>query len=265
MWGRLMVLASLGVFSGGVAMGDAAAFVDRFKEIGQDWYVAEYDFAHDKFDTDWRRAQVTTGFMNDGSGLKLRLAPHRDGLNRFAGGSIRREKTSHYGLYEVRMRAASHPGVVTGFFSYTGPHYGTRHDEIDIEILGRNTHQIHVAWFVDGQLKNRFIDLGFDAAREMATYAFEWCPGGLRWFVNGREIYAHSATDGAVPDVPGRLFVNLWAADPSISNWAGTVQPGTRTQARVEYVRFVPNRSDPQPADCRQKSPHVRGSRLSSP
>lgn len=240
MWWRFLVPVCLGMFSGTTALSETAAFTDRFKGIDRNWHVAEYDFDHDKFDTDWRRAHVTTGFMEDGSGLNLRLAPHQGGLNRFAGGSIRREKVSHYGLYEVRMRAASHPGVVTGFFTYTGPHYGTRHDEIDIEILGRNTRQIHVAWFVDGRLQNRFIDLGFDAAEETATYAFIWCPGQIRWFVNGQEIFARRRDRGPIPEVPGRLFVNLWAADPSISNWAGTIEPGTTAQAHVEQVRFIP-------------------------
>lgn len=218
-----------------------AAFVDRFKEIGRDWHAAEYDFDHDKFDTDWRRDQVKPRALDDASGLTLRLSPHKDGLNRFAGGSIRRETPSHYGTYEVRMQAAANPGVVTGFFVYTGPHYGTRHDEIDIEFLGRNTRQIHLAWFVDGALENRFIDLGFDASKEMATYSFEWRPEELRWFVNGREIFSHSAEKGNIPQMPGRLFVNLWAADPSISDWAGTVRPGTHAQAQIEYVRFVPS------------------------
>ncbi|WP_298262232.1 family 16 glycosylhydrolase [uncultured Litoreibacter sp.] len=202
--------------------------------------MAEYDFAHDKFDTDWRRSQVQIRDQSEGEGLELRLQPHDGGINRFAGGSIRRENSSHYGCYEVRMQAASHPGVVTGFFTYTGPHYGTRHDEIDIEFLGRNTRQMHVAWFIDGQLQNHFVDLGFDAAEKMVDYAFEWRPERLRWFVNGALVFERHAKDGAIPAVPGRLFVNLWAADPSISNWAGTTMPGTQAKARVAHVRFTP-------------------------
>lgn len=216
-------------------MAEHAGFVDRFKTVGPAWHVAEYDFDHDKFDTDWRRSQLQIN-----AGLKLHLSPHQDGLNHFAGASIRREDASSYGRYEVRMKAASGPGVVTGFFTYTGPHYGTRHDEIDIEFLGRNTHQMHVAWFVDGALKNKFIDLGFDAADQTADYAFEWYPDKIRWFAQNKLIFEHKAADGLVPQVPGRLFVNLWAADPSIASWAGHIRDSTRTQADVEYVRFVP-------------------------
>lgn len=240
MWGRIGFMAMAGLMAAMPVTAEDVGFIDRFKTIGPEWHVAEYDFDHDKFDTDWRRAHVKLGVFDGTDGLTLRLGPHEGGLNRFAGGSIRREDTSHYGTYEVQMRAASHPGVVTGFFTYTGSYYGTRHDEIDIEFLGKNTRQIHLAWFVDGALQNRFFDLGFDAATETATYAFEWRPNSLRWFVNGAEIYRHTDADGPIPQMPSRLFVNLWAADPSISIWAGVIDPKTRTQAQVSYVRFTP-------------------------
>lgn len=221
-------------------MTDSAGFIDRFKTIGTDWYVAEYDFDHDKFDTDWRRDQIQTGISDNETGLQFHLSPHENGINRFAGASVRRESPSHYGRYEIRMQAASGPGVVTGFFTYSGPHYGTRHDEIDIEFLGRDTRQMHVAWFVDGKLENKFIDLGFDAAEEMVDYAFEWHPEKLRWFADDVLIFEHHAKNGPIPTVPGRLFVNLWAADPSIAQWAGEIDKDTRTKAFVEHVRFTP-------------------------
>lgn len=110
MWGRILGLSGMAFFYAGGAMSGSVEFVDRFKEIGQDWHVAEYDFSHDKFDTDWRRAQVIPGATDGGEGLKLRLSPHKAGLNRFAGGSIRREEVSHFGYYEARLRAASQPG-----------------------------------------------------------------------------------------------------------------------------------------------------------
>ncbi len=240
MKGHIMALACVGSVWGGQLMADPAGFVDNFKKLGADWHVAEYNFEHDMFDTDWRKAQVSTSLSEDKRGLFLNLEPHIEGINNFAGSSIRRQEITHYGRYEVRMKAATGPGVVTGFFTYTGPHYGTRHDEIDIEFLGRNTRQMHAAWFVDGVLKNRFIDLDFDAAAEMADYAFEWHPDKLLWFANDQLIFEHDARDGPIPTVPGRLFVNLWAADPKISNWAGHAAQNTRTQAQVNHVRFTP-------------------------
>lgn len=233
MWGHILVC--LGLALAGPAMADPYGFIDEFKSLGGDWHVADYEFDHPKFDTDWRRGQVRAD-----AGLTLMLDPQKAGLNRFAGASIRREDTSHYGRYEVELQAARGAGLVTGFFTYTGPHYGTRHDEIDIEFLGRNTRQMHVAWFVDGALTNHYIDLGFDAADQPRRYAFEWWPDRLAWFVEDRLIFEHHARDGAIPTVPGRLFANLWAADPSISGWAGTTQDGTSGQVLVKRIGFTP-------------------------
>lgn len=245
MWIRNVVLAGLGCLLGGAAMAENVGFEEDFETLSTDWHIAEYDFDHSKFDTDWRRSQILMGLseaatQEKAAGLALQLTPHDSGINRFAGASIRREAPSHYGRYDVRMKAAAGAGVVTGFFTYTGPHYGTRHDEIDIEFLGRNTRQIHLAWFVDGVLENRFIDLGFDASEKMVDYAFEWHPEKLRWFADGVLIFEHDAKDGPIPEIQGRLFVNLWAADPSIASWAGHIQDQTQAQAYIEYVRFTP-------------------------
>ncbi|MBT0958809.1 family 16 glycosylhydrolase [Alphaproteobacteria bacterium KMM 3653] len=213
----------------------SAGFTERFQSIDQsEWYVADYDFDHPYFDTDWRPAQASVN-----QGLRLALTPHA-GKNGYIGASLRRHAPSHFGRYEARMRAAKGAGVVTGFFTYTGPHYGTRHDEIDIEFLGRDTTKLHAAWFVDGELTNHFIPLGFDAAEEAHDYAFEWAPDRLNWYVDGKLVFTHHAADGAIPQVPGMLFANIWAADPVIAAWSGETLPGTEAEALVEYIRFIP-------------------------
>lgn len=240
----LRVLATAGVVAGSVAAQADTSFIETFKSAspGADWHVAEYDFAHPLFDTDWRKAQAVFG-----NGLSLNLAPHNDGKNRFAGASVRREDTTHFGQYEVTLKPAKGAGLVTGFFTYTGPYYGTQHDEIDIEFLGRDTTKMNVAWFVDGQLTDHLIDLGFDAADRPRTYAFEWLPDRLRWYAEDRLIFEHLARDGAIPTVPGRLFANLWAADPSVAHWSGRAAPGTTAQARVHNIRFTPLTAGPEP------------------
>ena len=210
-------------------------FEDRFSHVDeQRWNIAHYDFSHPAFDTDWRNSQVTAQ-----DGLTLNLTPH-DGLNRFAGASIRTEATHHFGRYETRLRAARGDGVITGFFTYTGPHYHTRHDEIDIEFLGKDTTRLHAAWFVDGHHTNQFIPLGFDAADCIHDYAFEWWPDRIIWFVNGRKVFQQAANDRQLPQVPGHLFANIWAADPSISIWSGVPAPRTQTSAKIEAIRFTP-------------------------
>jgi len=228
--------AALCLLSGGAQTAMAEGFFDDFSRLDREaWYVAEYDFSHPMFDTDWRADSVAVG-----DGLRIRLAPQDDGLNAFTSGSVRRETASRYGRYEVVMQPAKGDGLVTGFFTYTGPHYGTRHDEIDIEFLGKDTTKMHVAWFVDGELHERDIPLGFDAADRPRAYAFEWRREGIRWYAEGRMIFQVSAREAPIPSVPSRLFANLWAVDQSIAGWAGRTSAATRAQARVLSVRFVP-------------------------
>lgn len=220
---------------------DTAGFLESFKSAPTSgWHVAEYDFTHPHFDTDWRKRQVLFG----PEGMTLSVAPqpsHGTG-NRFIGGSIRREAPTGYGRYEATIQAAQGKGIVTGFFTYTGPAYGTHHDEIDIEFLGRDTTLMHVAWFVDGHLTNRFIPLGFDAAERPRRYAFDWTPNGITWYADGRVIFDHRAADGAIPTLPSRLFANIWAADPGIEGWAGETAVGTKAQAGFSDIRFTPRK-----------------------
>jgi beta-glucanase (GH16 family) len=161
------------IAAGSVALASASyasGFEDSFTALNpHDWSVANYTFGHPYFDTDWSIKQVVIK-----TGLTLKITPQKGHENGYIGASVRRKKPTRYGLYEAVIMPARGAGVITGFFTYTGPHYGTRHDEIDIEFLGKNTRQIHIATFVDGKRWNRFIDLGFDASDRPRSYAFEW-------------------------------------------------------------------------------------------
>lgn len=199
------------------------------------WHVAHYTFSHPAFDTDWSRKNLRFD-----QGLHLSLTPQTSAENRFLGASIRRDTPSHYGRYEAVLHPARGDGIVTGFFTYTGPHYGTRHDEIDIEFLGQDTTQVQVAWFVDGHLRSRKIPLGFDAADHPRRYAFEWHPDRLRWYVEDTMIFEVTAEESPLPKEPGYLFANLWAVDKSVASWAGVAVDGTSAQAYVGHMQFAP-------------------------
>lgn len=217
----------------------ANGFQEDFTDFStENWYVAEYDFDHPSFDTDWRASQA-----NIQNGLHLNLSPKVTGDNGFDGASIRRHDPTGFGRYEVIMQPSRGAGFITGFFTYTGPHYGTRHDEIDIEFLGKDTTQIHLATFVDGKLWNKFIDLGFDAADRPRTYAFEWTKDSIRWFVGSDMIFERQASDGAIPSAKGRLFANIWAGDPVIKEWSGLSDKQAKGAAVVKKMSFFPLKS----------------------
>ena len=218
----------------------ADGFTERFNDLkADDWSVANYVFDHPYFDTDWAKAQVSVD-----DGLVLRLSEQEGRENGYLGASVRRKKTTGYGRYEVIIQPMRGAGVVTGFFTYTGPHYGTRHDEIDIEFLGKNTRQIHIATFVDGKLWNKFINLGFDAADAPHAYAFEWDASSVQWYVGDRMIYERHANDTPIPTISGFVFANVWAADPSVKAWSGETVSGTEGHATVLKIEFQPESAD---------------------
>ncbi|MBO9475423.1 family 16 glycosylhydrolase [Shimia sp. R10_1] len=211
-------------------------FIEHFAHPSPEvWRAAHYAFSHPFFDTDWSRDNVTYK-----AGLNLSLSPQYDRKNRFSGASLRRVETSHYGRYSVVMRPARGDGIVTGFFTYTGPYYGARHDEIDIEFLGQDTTKMHVAWFVDGALQNHVIPLGFDAADSFRRYSFEWLPDRLRWFVADELIFEVTETDTLLPKEPGFLFANVWAVSDALEPWAGRAVDTTKAQAIVREIAFTP-------------------------
>ncbi|KPA20573.1 Beta-glucanase precursor [Shimia sp. SK013] len=228
---------------GGLVMGMAASlataaegFIETFDALHPDgWHVANYEFSHPHFDTDWSQDQVHLS-----NGAHLYLSPKSTGTNRFAGASLRRETPTHFGRYEVVMQPAQGEGIITGFFTYTGDYYGTRHDEIDIEFLGKDTTRLHAAWFVNGQLTNHFIDLGFDAADKPRLYAFEWLPDRIRWFAGDQVIFEVTEHEATLPSVPSFLFANIWAADPSLETWSGTPNLDTHASAFIGAIRFIP-------------------------
>ncbi len=231
---RKFVLVLAGIFMGSAAM--AQGFSEDFGSLKNDlWHVAEYDFDHPMFDTDWRTDHATVE-----DGLTLRVAPQTGKANGFTGGSIRRTLPTHYGRYSAIIHPAAGEGLVTGFFTYTGPAYGTRHDEIDIEFLGKDTTRLHAAWFVDGVLNSRFIDLGYDAAAAPRLYAFDWLPDRIRWYADGELILEITEADGPLPHVPGMLFANLWAADHSVAIWSGKTRPDISATARMNCASFAP-------------------------
>lgn len=238
------------IASNAAAQANDLAFIDQFKTVDpSQWEIAEYDFDHPHFDTDWRKANVVfgRGALNETSGLALSVVPNQGpnlSQNKFLGGSIRRKTPTLYGRYEALIKPAKGAGFVTGFFTYTGPYYGTQHDEIDIEFLGKDTSQIHIAWFKDGELTNKFIDLGFDAASKPHRYAFEWLPDRINWFVEDQLIFSIHASDIPLPNTPSMLFANVWAADHSVEAWSGKTKPNQTGNAWFGEVAFIPYRPD---------------------
>ncbi|MEL6701903.1 MAG: family 16 glycosylhydrolase, partial [Pseudomonadota bacterium] len=231
---RDMLLTAMGL-GAAVPAQVAAGFAQDFSTMPaldmSQWHRAHYVFDNPHFDTDWDRGQAHIA-----EGLTLALRPHdvpRVDGNRFVSGSVRRMEPTRYGRYETTLIAARGDGIVTGSFLYTGPAYGTQHDEIDWEIFGGDTRTAQVAWFKDGKITEQRIDLGFDAAEAPHRYGIEWGPDAITWRVDGDVVFH---TKQSVPRTPMRYFFNLWAVSPKLASWAGTPAPGIRATAHATRI-----------------------------
>jgi endo-1,3-1,4-beta-glycanase ExoK len=148
-----------------------------------------------------------------------------------------------YGTYEVRLRSIAASGVVTGFFTYTGPPHGAgkRHDEIDFEFMGRAPGQVQLNYFAAGKGNHgRDIDLGFNAAETTADYAFQWTPDAIRWFVNRKLVHeVKRSGDEPWPLETGKIYLSIWTGI-GLEAWMGRfVYPGHPLVASYEHVAFT--------------------------
>ena len=225
------------------------SFVLRFDEsfdpqsFGANWYVA--DFARkDGFSTAWSRSAVQRDTEDGALVLSLNATP--DGVPLpLVGGEIQSNAKLHYGRYEVVMQAAPGDGVISSFFTYTGPHFGDPHDEIDFEFLGRDTTKVWINRFVGGDnLPGEWVDLGFDAAEAPHLYVFEWHPDRIVWYVDGEEFYRIDAPEHTIPSHPSKLFINIWGGGPGQKDWSGTATRDTSTEVRYYCLSFRPLDSD---------------------
>lgn len=201
------------------------------------------DFSNGHDDEVWRKADF---YYPSNAHLAAWVAEHvqfKDGymdlkLNRdqvdykpYSGAEYQRRGFYHYGRYEVIMQAAPGSGTVSSFFTHTNEYFGDPHDEIDIEFLGKDTTQLHINYFTNGNAAGSvYVPLGFDAAKEAHLYAFEWTPTEIRWFVDDEMVF--SATDELheIPRAPGRIIMDLWSGSPNQYAWHGkpTFKNGTR-------------------------------------
>ncbi len=143
-----------------------------------------------------------------------------------------------YGIYSARMRAVRGSGIITSLFTYAA----SPHDEIDIEILGRDTTRVQFNYFTGGVSAGHetVIDLGFDAAADYHVYAFSWQQDRIAWYVDGALMHEVSAAAGALPSTAGQVIANLWAAR-GIDGWSGTFTPAaTSYQASYDWIRYAP-------------------------
>ena len=185
------------------------------------------------FNSTWRASQVN---FEDG---KMQLSINKDEENTkipYISGEYRSNQNYHYGLYEVSMKPIKNNGVVSSFFTYTGPSEHNPWDEIDIEFLGKDTTGVQFNYFTNGLGHHEyFYKLGFDASEAFHTYAFEWLPDSITWFVDGKKV--HTATENS-PQTPGKIMMNVWPGT-GVDSWLKPFDGTVPLKAEYDWVKFT--------------------------
>lgn len=199
---------------------DAQPFRDEFLILDRErWSISHGWRNGDWTINDWRRSSVEFG-----NGLVLTLSSSKHALAAYSSGEVQSRGQYGHGYYEATLKAASGSGLVTGFFTYTGPAFGTEWDEIDVEILGSRPTELMMTYFRDGQSVSEYVDLGFDATAGFHRYGFDWQPDAITWYVDGQKVHQVSGDDLPLPRLPQKLMVSLWGSG-TLTDWLGNFDP----------------------------------------
>lgn len=186
------------------------------------------------FDCVWRESNVT--FTNNA--LNLTIDVDSSLLYNYSGAEYRTKDLYHYGYYETSMQPIKNNGVVSSFFTYTGPSDNNPWDEIDIEFLGKDTTKVQFNYYTNGVGNNEFIyDLGFDASLEYHKYGFDWQASYITWYVDGTAVY--TATEN-IPVTPGKIMINAWPGI-GVDGWLKAYDGNVPLTAKYEWITYREN------------------------
>ena len=139
----------------------------------------------------------------------------------YKGAEYRTKLAYTYGRFEVRMKAAYREGMLSSFFTYYDGGGGIGNwNEIDIEIMGRYFDNVQFNTITPNQTNH----LGHKPMQtsphlDYHTYAFEWTPQYVAWFIDGIEVLKQTGAHIQTLTLPQKIMMNIW--NPLYENWAG--------------------------------------------
>lgn len=151
-------------------------------------------------------------------GVRVVVDTTEGGLRPFRSGAFASGRSFTYGRFQVEIRAAAGPGLITGFFL----HRGSPRQEIDIEFAGSDPRRMLTNVFFnpgdDGTAmafgyrgSPCWIDLGFDTTEDFHEYVIDWRADRLVWIVDGKIVHERASWDPTpIPHLGMRVHANLW-------------------------------------------------------
>lgn len=182
------------------------------------------------FNCTWRKSNVN---FKDGN-VKLTIDKDNGDIP-YSGAEYRTKEHFGFGMYETRMKPIKNDGVVSSFFTYTGPSEDTVWDEIDIEFLGKDTTKVQFNYYTNGEGGHEFLyDLGFDASESFHTYGFDWKEDSITWYVDSKPVYTAKKD---IPQVPGQIMMNVWPG-VGVDDWLKPFDGNGPLTAEYDYLSY---------------------------
>ncbi|MBO4524095.1 MAG: glycoside hydrolase family 16 protein, partial [Ruminococcus sp.] len=216
-------------------MNSSATMVEDFRDGSSKYFIASDGWENgDPFDCGWYASQTSL----DKGCLTLSIDKDKTGKYNYAGAEYRTNDFYHYGYYETSMQAIKNDGVVSSFFTYTGPSDDNPWDEIDIEVLGKDTTKVQFNYYTNGQGNHeKMYDLGFDASQGFHTYGFDWQPDHITWYIDGKAVYTANQN---IPKTAGKIMMNTWPGR-GVDGWLNHYNGNTPLTAYYQYVTYNKN------------------------
>ncbi len=219
----------------GVASAQGTTFFDGFDTLDPDrWFVSDGWRNGDHQNCEWSGDAVA---MKPGQ-VTLAFRPTGDAAQPYICGEIQTNAAFGYGTFEARFRTDKASGINAAFFTYIGPVHDKPHDEIDFEVLTRDTSAVSLNTYVDGKPRHGMTAaLPTPSDTDFHTYSFIWEPARLRWFIDG--VLVHEATGDDLPRNPQKIYFSHWGTE-TLSDWMGPFSdPGRALQMEVDWVAYT--------------------------
>jgi len=214
----------------------APSFVDDFKNFDRSrWYVSDGWSNGPHQNCTWSKSLVA---LSDGA-LTLGFEKRQTKDREYACGEIQTKQRYGYGTYEARMKTDTGSGLNAAFFSYIGPSDKQPWDEIDFEVLTKDTSKVQVNTYISGKPKNeKLADVEGGTDKGFNDYGFVWEKDRLRFYVNGK-LVQEVTNPAELPTHSQKIFFSLWGSD-KLTNWMGAfADPGRKVTMQVERVAFT--------------------------
>jgi endoglucanase len=220
------------VTSSGTTMNSNATAVADFRNGSSSLFYASDGWSNGScFNCVWRGSNAT---FKDNA-LNLTIDKDSKGEYNYSGAEYRTTDFYGYGYYETSMQAIKNNGVVSSFFTYTGPSDNNPWDEIDVEILGKDTTKVQFNYYTNGVGNHEYMyDLGFDASQGYHTYGFDWQSDHITWYVDGKAVYTAYSN---IPSTPGKIMMNVWPGT-GVDDWLNAYDGTTPLTAKYQWVTY---------------------------